>query len=278
MKKVQSLLKKIAICSTATTLLLVSNAQAFSPQNQVETVGNLLLKSSAAKKVIASDNKEVAALYQLTKDYYEQAKLSTDPEETKRLLGLVVKNMVKAGKMADHGAALGDKYKRDFDNRLTSIQALLSAQESIGEEKTNSTATQVHDKVDDLIALAQVQYGKQEYIAGRDTLDQAYVILKTSIENMRGGDTLTNSLDFATPQEEYAYYQTKTQSQLTALNLFKAKATAGKKKMLNNIITKSTQFIDKANVHFNEGEYEASITLMEKALKRLQSGLMMALN
>lgn len=272
--------KKLFVYSTVTTLVLAAlNVNAFTNQDQVETVGNLLLKSSAARKIDASSNDEVKAIYKQAKDFYLQAKSSTEPAETKRLLDLVVQHMVKAGKIADQGAALGVKWKSDFENRLASIEALLVAQENIAAEKGSNEASKVRQQVKGLVVHAKGQYDKHDYIQGRETLDKAYVQLKSSIENMRGGDTLVNTLVFETPAEEFKYFQTKTDSQLKALSIFKEKsAKASKKRMIDNITKSAKKYINDATILANDGDYEAAIPLMEKALTRLQSGLMMALN
>jgi hypothetical protein len=274
-----SLLKKLSVFVTASTLLFTFSANALATQNQVENVGKLLLKSSAARKIDASDNKEAKVIYQQAKDYYQQAKESTEPTETKRLLDLVVMSMIKAGKIADKGAAVNDKHKVDFENRLKSVNALFTAQKTVADEKGNDKVSHFRTKVKELVSKAQGQYDKHDYVQGRDTLNLAYVLLKTSIEQMRDGDTLVHTLVFDTPADEFKYYQTKTDSQLTALNMFKERTNkASKQRMIENITKTANKYIKDATMLANDGDYEAAIPLMDKALTRLQSGLMMALN
>lgn len=279
MNKAQLTMKKTLIGATIGSLLTIGSANAFMKTNQVDTVGNLLLKSSAAKKVQSSDNSEAKALYQETKAIYEKAQNASDPEEIKSLLDQVVKNMVKVGKLADGGEAVGEKLKHDFEKRLESIKALLTAQETVANEKSDNDAAKVRQTVNALVADAQSQYQVADYKHGRDILDQAYELLKTSIEQMRGGDVLVNSLNFATPEEEFAYYQTKTSSQLKALNMFQARATKeSKQRMLASIDKAARKFIEDATALEQQGEHDEAVKLMERALTRLQSGLMMAFN
>ena len=96
---------------------------------------------------------------------------------------------------------------------------------------------------------------------------------------MRGGQVLVRSLDFADDAEEYEYYVTKTRSQLDAIGMLKNNSgRSSKLPMIDRLLADSQSLIDQAAKLASTDDHKRAIPLMEKALGRLQSGLMMVVS
>lgn len=117
--------------------------------------------------------------------------------ETKRLSGADVKS-----------AHDQDVYER----RLQSVKTFLSAYQRVADEGGSRAASSQASTISKLIGKAEGQAGKGDYESAIATLDDAYATARGDLREMRGGQTLTRSLDFETAEEEYDYELGRNQS------------------------------------------------------------------
>jgi hypothetical protein len=94
-----------------------------------------------------------------------------------------------------------DMYRR----RLKAVKTFLSAYQRVAEEGSSGVAARQAKAIRTLIAKAEGEARSGRYRAALDILDDAYVIARGDLREMRQGKTLTRTLDFATAEEEYDY-------------------------------------------------------------------------
>jgi tetratricopeptide (TPR) repeat protein len=250
------------------------------PQDRIESVNKLLTVSSAARKIESSGNPRAQKMLAEARRLRGDAKKSLasgDREEAAKLLDGAIKSLMEAARLADGGAAVTEKKKDDYTERKESIEALLETYQRIAAEKgARASAASVQADVLSLMGRAEKQYRQEDYAGGRATLDRAYEELKVSLEKLRGGETLVNALNFATKKDEYAYYVGKVTSQRTAIGVFSQRLdNPGKRTMIDSILKQADEAQARAEGLAKRGDYAAAVPVMDKVLKRLQSGLMM---
>ena len=178
-------------------------------ERRLESVGTLIEKSSGARQIETSGNPQAQAQRAKAKEIHQQAEdayKKGDYAGAGKLLDGAAKTMFDGVRQAAPEQLTGENNKRDFDNRLESVRALLSAQKRISaEKKLGAKGAETTARIEAQIREAQALAASGKLDEGRAVLDKVYVTTKASIENMRDGDTLVRSLQFANKEEEYHY-------------------------------------------------------------------------
>ena len=107
-------------------------------ERRLGSVDTLLEKSSAAKQIEASGNPQALEFRAQARDLRKQADAAFQANnlpESSRLLDQAAKMLFEGARLAAPEQITGEKKQRDFDNRLESVKALLSAQKRISLEK-----------------------------------------------------------------------------------------------------------------------------------------------
>jgi hypothetical protein len=172
-------------------------------------VATLIETSSAAKQIEASGNPEAQALRSKARAMRlqaDEAYKAGNYVSASRSLDDAAKTLFEGVRLAAPEQIGAEKKKRDFDNRMESVKALLAAQKRISTEKRlGAKGTETSNKIEAQMREASALASAGKVDEGRALLDQVYVATKASIEGMREGDTLVRSLNFATKEEEYHY-------------------------------------------------------------------------
>ncbi|MBC8211274.1 MAG: hypothetical protein H8E21_09410 [Gammaproteobacteria bacterium] len=171
------------------------------------------------------------------------------------------------------------KQNNERNKLMRSIDALLDAFQRVSIEKgQREQASIMQRNIATLRARADGYFQSADTRAGNELLNGAYTLIREALATLREGDTLIQSLDFATPQAEYQYYVEKTQSQQMAIGLLlEMSANSAKNAVLNSLLASVRQMLEQAAGLAAEDNYSAAIGLMDKAFSRLQSGLMMSI-
>lgn len=249
----------------------------------LESARTLIEKSSAAKRVEASGSGKAAAERERARSLLGQAEKAAaggDVEKANALLAEAKKTMLRAVQLAGPGSEVTNKAKQDYEMRAASVRALLDAQTRVADEKrAGSGEKAAHDDAESLLAKADARYRKGQYKEGIALLDQALGKLRTSIEHMRGGDTLENRIEFASKADEYTYYWEKTGSQLEAIQLA-AKSVAGtpKEKTVKRFAEKMETARGQAKAMAGRGDHAGAVATLEPVFKQAPYQLMSVLN
>ncbi len=242
-----------------------------------QTVEKLLTVSTAARTISGSDNAEAKKLHADALELFEQAKTAAnegDDERVKSLLGKATKLLFSATRMVKKKGDFKEKYLRDFDMRLASVEALSEAYHNIRKEKGlgEPEDSELFPFVQKKIEVAKKLKQQDRLKEGRKILDQAYVAAKVAIEGLRGGETLVRSLNFETPKDEYHYEIDRNDTHtmlVTVLLKEKIEASDRVKNMVDKFMAKAKVLRQKADEQAENGEYETAITTLEQSTKEI---------
>ena len=246
-------------------------------ESRFQTVEKLLTISSAAKTINESDNADAKQKQADAIELFEQAKTAADDgdgERAKALLGEATKMMFAATRMVKKKGDFSEKYLRDFDTRLASVEALSDAYHNIRKEKGlgGPEDSELYSFVQEKIAEAKKLKQQGRLKEGRKMLDKAYVSTKIAIEQLRGGETLVRSLNFETPKDEYHYEIDRNDTHtmlVTVLLKEKVEASDRVKEMVDKFMAKAKVLRQKADEQAKNGEYETAITTLEQSTKEI---------
>jgi hypothetical protein len=234
----------------------------------------LLEISSGAKQVFSSDDKSAHDAYIEARATYIEAAREADEKKVNELLNETVKLMYKAIRAASPKKLLDLKKVRDYKQKLLSVNALMEALERIAIEKKNEDETdKLKGNIDAIIKAADSLVEKGDVDKARAQLDEAYLLVKTGIDNMRNGDVLVRELKFATKQDEYSYELDRNDTHQMLVELLLNKKLADKpeayKKKINDRVDMAIQIRKQSETLGSMGEFEAAIAELERSTKEL---------
>jgi len=244
-------------------------------KSRIETVGQLIHRSSAARQITDSGDQAAMAKYNAAKESYERAVQANgrgDAQSAKRLLEEASRTMFEAVRLAKPQAAVADKKRGDFNKRLASLNGLLVAYERIRKEKKSDAGNaEINGTVKEKLAHAQALFEAGRIDEARASLDEAYASAKVAIEHLRGGDTVVRSLNFATKEEEYRYERDRNDTHRMLLTgLLDEKTDRPElRKQTQPFIDRAADLRQKAESAAASGDYEKATGILEQSTAEL---------
>jgi len=169
----------------------------------------LIEQSSAARQIDSSGNADAAEQRDRARALHQRARAALaegDLVQANRLSDAAARTMLEAVRSASPEQITDRKDRSDFDTRLNATRALIDALKRVATEKNaGARNAELVQRIEGLVGDAQRQATAGHLPDARRLLDQAYGASRAAIGNLRSGDTLVRSLNFATKQEEYAY-------------------------------------------------------------------------
>ncbi|TNF89787.1 MAG: hypothetical protein EP300_04615 [Gammaproteobacteria bacterium] len=244
------------------------------------SVRKLLEISSGARQVLESDNPEAHQAYIEARKSYLDAAADPDNTRVNELLNKTVKLMYQAIRAASPRKLQDQKKLRDYKRKLLSVNALLEALERISIEKHNEDDTnRLRAKINQIVESSDKQVKNGDIDTAREQLDEAYLLVKTGIDNMRSGDVLVRELKFASKEEEYSYELDRNDTHQMLVNLLLEKKLAGKpeayKKSIKDRVDKALEIRATAESMGKSGDFEEAIAELEKSTKELVRAIRM---
>ena len=261
--------------------LLFNGANAGQTASRLQSVEKLLQTSSAAQQINNSGNQAAKQKHQQAMQLYQQAKqANSSGDETKAadLLKQATVTMFEATRMIDKGETFQAKYLHDFESRKASVDALCQAYENIAKEKgiVKSNDENLHSELHDFVQLrveqAMALKEQNRLQDGRKMLDEAYVAAKVAIEQQRGGETLTHSLNFANSEEEYHYEVDRNDTHRMLVNVLleeKMSRNSSARAMVENFLGKAEALRKQADSQASGGEYENAVSTLEQSTREI---------
>jgi hypothetical protein len=245
-------------------------------ETRLERVTKLTEVSSAARQVRESNSPEAQALHEQAISFRRKAREvygAGDYAAAKDLLDLATRTMFKAVRLAKPDEVLKEKHLRDYESRLSSVNALLEAHERVSKEKgKEAEAETLRELVHGRIAHAKELADQGKFVEGRKALDEAYVAVKIGIESMRGGDTLVRTLSFATKEEEYHYELDRNDSFRMLVDVMvaeKAQSKPGMEKMIKAFMDRAAKSRETAEEQARAGDFETAVKSLEESSKHI---------
>ncbi len=243
--------------------------------SRLDNVKRLLEVSSGADRVKASGNAEAIAKREEAISAAASAEASfksKDYKESNEFLTQATTLMFEAVRMVGTGDVGKEKSLEDYNRRAASVDILMEALERISTEKKSGMEVETQkEAIEAKVALSKSLLAEEKIDDARRELDEAYEMVKVSIEALRGGDTLIRSLDFATKEEEYHYEidRNDTHRMLIDVLLEEKRKTESIDNMVSKFVAQSESLRKEAEAQAAKGDYEAAIATLDRSTKEL---------
>jgi len=243
--------------------------------SRLRFVRKLIEDSSAARRVRSSNNPEIIKLYKQSHEYYDEAArvhAAGNYEATDEALMQATETMFKAVRLAENRQEVADKVQQDLDRQMASVKALLDAHKRIVGEKGNDAANQeLRDAAKINLKAAEQLRGQGDFKQARKYLHEAYVAVKLAVSELREGDTLVRSLNFATKEEEYRYEldRNDTHKILVKLLLKEKVQSEHSRNMVQSFVDKAAKLRVTAEAQAAQGDYETAVKTLEQSTRQL---------
>ena len=267
----------LATAALALALVISGPAAAQSGEDdplakRVAMVHTLLYDSSAAKQVMSKGEEPALAKRREAIRLYETAAAGGEIETRRAQLNQAVATMYEAVALVKNGAKGDEKALRDFENRKSSLDALLSAHERIMDEKGKSQLhTLLLAEIEEDAGMAEALLGEGRVAEARVHLDKAYEVTMLSVEHSREGETLTRQLKFDTPRDEYAYEldRNDTHRMLVTILLKEKLESEFTRKRVSGFLEAADEYRETALEHADAGRFEDAISALELSTSEL---------
>ncbi len=237
-------------------------------------ISKLINESSGSKQVKKSNDPKVKKSYQEAKDLLDDASVQFSLGNIKQgsaLLDKSAKKMFSTIRLASPQELSTVKKKQDYDNRKKTVYALRKALNRISAEKNTTGQEKLNAQLDKIFTMSAKLEQLGKYQSAKIELDKAYALLQSSIELLRGGQTLVRSLNFATPEDEYKYELDRynTHKMLIKLLLGEKNSSDYIQKTVLKFTTQAALLKAQAETAAVGKEFKEAISLLEKSTKQL---------
>ena len=244
----------------------------------------MMLSSTGAKRVVASQNDDAKQLLAKAKSLMTQSRQKLTDGATPEALNLADESLKVIGQATqlvpseDELAQLTEKYK----SMLAEIGDYRKSHKNNLErmKKAGAVADNVRydeKKVDKMLAEAQGLAGKQDYIHANKILKDARQIVTVALHNMLDSQTIVYDLKFETAADEYDYELKRFTSyeELIPIAIEAKKPSPGAVKLMNSFVDKARKRRDQAIAKAQAGEYGDAIAMLQQATKTVRRALRM---
>lgn len=256
-------------------LFATVSLQAFSVDEKTQwekkfhALGELIDRSSVSRQILSSNNEASLQKYKLAQSLREQAVTAYRDEkydESDMLIGKSKKALFEAARLSGSRENSKDKEKKSYESMKRSMNALLEAMERIGSEKGKKKQIEaIAETTRNLIRQADQYVSSEKYKEGIALLGKAMPGIDNEINKMRSGDTLTRSLSFATPKEEYQYELERNETHLMLVNVYLAEnpVDGETRSKIDQHLDGAMSFRKKAEDMASTGKYQDAVREME---------------
>jgi len=239
-------------------------------QSTYKMVETLINKSSLA---VATSQEQSGDTPQDARYFFEQAKKAHqqgDKQGAAEFLEKAKKAMFSAGKKAGSAESHTQKLSQDFQKKIDSADAMLDALKRIHKEKPRGEeGEQLERQVADKISVAKQSKQQGNIELAKQQADAAFLLAKQSVINLRDGDTLVRSLNFANKAEEYKYEldRNNTHKMLVKLLLQEKMQNADVKKHVDEKMQEAEKYRQQAEAAAGKSQFEEAVGLLEQSTK-----------
>ena len=243
-------------------------------------VGNLVTKSVSAQRIEQSGDPTAMAALQAARALVDEARVALDggdhegaDAKLNEALGLVNAEVRRLSK----SEVAGEHDKRMYERRLNDVKIFLAAYERVSGEGAGRAASQARE-IRTRLNQATAKAASGDYAGAVSILDVAYTIARGDIREIRDGETLVRSLDFATAKEAYEYELGRNASYFELLEVV-IDRNKPKGSMLTGIKRnrKSAEALrGDAQKSAQSGDHAAGVKKLEKSTDQLRQAIRMS--
>ena len=244
-------------------------------ERKLTSTSSLIESSSGAKQIESSGVAGAAAQRTRARELHRQAAEALKAghlEAAAKLLDDASRAMFEGVRLAAPEQLVERKQRADFDARMESTRALLEAQKRIAAEKSaGPRAGELSKRIETQLAEAVEMARGGRLADARRTLDQAYLAVKAAIGNLRGGETVVRSLNFATKEEEYHYEvdRNDTHRMLVQMLLKDKRDKAAVDTMVEQSVSAAAQLRAQADEQASRRDHETAVKTLEQSTREL---------
>lgn len=241
----------------------------------------MLVNSPAAKRAADGREADAAQLVEKGRQLLEQARQALAAGQFGQAGGALdeaLRNATKAAaRLSAEGAGLSDSAQlvtlRDLASQVATYRAAVEEQVRSGKAGGDAKA---------LLAQIDLQTNEARGLeaAGRlgeanRKLAEAYKAVVEGLSRLRAGQTVTMSLKFDTPADEYAYEQKRFASNeiLVDMTIGDGRAEGERRKPVDTHVGEGRRLRSEAETLAKNGDYKAAVTTMEQASGQLNRAL-----
>lgn len=242
---------------------------------RIDALTKLVEISSGARQVERSGSEKALALREEARQYLKLAKNAQSEgrgEEMPWLLDKAAEKMFVAIRAAKPLKKAEEKKLREHEKQRESVDALLKAQQRISREKgLSAEAESIRIQVDGLKSKADALLERGELEGAGILLHQAYMVIKLSLESMRGGETLVRTLKFDSEEDEYHYELDRNDTHFMLIKVLaeEKREQGALGKMAQSLFTKAEELRKQAESNAAKKNFAEAIDLLEESTKQL---------
>ncbi len=237
----------------------------------------LLVNSPATKGGEHAGNSAATAVQERRRQLLDQARLALAGgrlDEAGRMLDEALVGTAKgASRQAVEGSGLTDIAQRAKLKNLTEqLASYRGTLRSLARERQTAADAQA------LLTLIEAVMREAEGFAGAGRIEDAnrrltdaYRVVVADLARLQAGQTVTHSLTFDTPADEYAYEQRRLHSNemLSKISIDEARPEGDRLALVKGLVAESRRVKDEAAELARQGDYRAAVAAMEKASNHL---------
>lgn len=192
-----------------------------STEQKAHFVENLVTRSVSARTIEESGDDAAEKKLAEARSLVERAKADLakgKAEEANQKLDEALRLVNTEARRLSQSEVKGKRRIEEYERRHHAVNTFLAAYERVArDKKMNSGAKMQMARIRDLVKEAEgmAQDGRMD--DANDTLETAYRMARGDIREMRDGTTLTRSLNFTSPEEEYRYEHDRNDSHIMLL-------------------------------------------------------------
>lgn len=267
--------------AAALALFIGAGAQGADEEQQARLVEQKLklvemLVNSPAAKASSADPAAAAALDKRRQllDEARQAAVERRWQQAGRALDEALVRAAQ-GKAATAGAELAEGASRtslkNLGEQLASYRASLDTLVRSG----RPGAAELLARSDALAAEAKAMAIAGRFDDANRRLGEAYRLVVEGLAKLQAGQTVTLSLKFESPADEYAYEERRFASNelLVAMMIDEGRAEGERRRLVESFGTEARQLRQQAQTLASRGDHKAAVSAMEKASAQLNRAL-----
>jgi hypothetical protein len=260
-----------APAESAATRLAAQKADPTQVAANLESVGRLLTSSSAARQIESSKVPEAMQRHEKARQLHRDAQAAMTQGNTAKaadLLSEARSTFFDAVRLAAPEEVSAKKLENDYLLRVESVNALLGAYKRISGEKAAKGVAETVSQIEKSLAAGAALANQRKFKEARAEVDRGYLVAKAGLTNLRSGDTLVRSLNFANKEEEYHYELDRNNTHQMLIKVLVDEKKAGDE-MIRSFLSKGQALRVQADQAAANKSWAEAVKLLEEATAEL---------